>query len=171
MSKTIGTKILLRRDTQNNWIANNPILASGEIGFDITTGKHKIGDGAKRWSELPYFVNQEDLENRIKYYEGNTAWWSTQTSLVSEKNAVYIYSDYREEQQQDGSFKTVPGVKIGDGLAYVVDLPFIDNTEDLNRHIQDTDIHITADERLFWNNKVRCYVSDIENDNIIFTTN
>ncbi|HZJ99568.1 MAG TPA: hypothetical protein VFC79_06160 [Tissierellaceae bacterium] len=29
----MATKIQLRRDTEENWDTNNPVLASGEIGF------------------------------------------------------------------------------------------------------------------------------------------
>ena len=36
-------------------------------------------------------------------------------------------------------------------------------------HINNSDIHITPQEREFWNNKVRCYLDTLEQDNIIFT--
>lgn len=68
MSKTISTKILVRRDTANNWMNNNPVLAQGEIGFDTTTGKHKIGDGISNWRSLPYFVLDSDIDvNKTLY--------------------------------------------------------------------------------------------------------
>lgn len=54
MSKTVNTKILNRRDTSANWQSNNPILASGEIGFDTSVKKIKIGDGVKTWTQLSY---------------------------------------------------------------------------------------------------------------------
>ena len=63
MSKTVNTKILIRRDTSANWSSNNPILAAGEIGFDTTVKKHKIGDGTNRWNSLPYFALMTDLQN------------------------------------------------------------------------------------------------------------
>lgn len=62
MSKTINTKILIRRDTSSNWSLNNPILASGEIGFDTTVKKHKIGDGIHHWNDLSYFALMTDLQ-------------------------------------------------------------------------------------------------------------
>lgn len=54
-------KIKLRRDTAANWsnIANNPILASGEPGYETDTGKLKIGNGSTAWNSLPYFDDQE----------------------------------------------------------------------------------------------------------------
>jgi len=46
--------IKLRRDTQANWITNNPVLASGEVGLETNTLQEKIGDGATAWNSLGY---------------------------------------------------------------------------------------------------------------------
>ena len=47
----MATRILLRRDTAGNWISNNPLLLSGEIGIEIDTLKFKIGNGS-RWNDI-----------------------------------------------------------------------------------------------------------------------
>ena len=49
-------RILLRRDTAANWSANNPVLASGEPGYETDTYRMKIGDGTTQWLSLPYYV-------------------------------------------------------------------------------------------------------------------
>lgn len=54
MSKSVGTKILLRNDTAANWTANNPVLAKGQIGIQINTKKFKFGDGTTAWNSLDY---------------------------------------------------------------------------------------------------------------------
>lgn len=54
---TTNAKILLRRDTSANWTSTNPILANGEQGYETDTGRMKIGDGVKTWSQLAYFPN------------------------------------------------------------------------------------------------------------------
>lgn len=41
-----------RRDTAANWLATNPVLASGEVGFETDTGNVKIGDGVSAWLTL-----------------------------------------------------------------------------------------------------------------------
>jgi len=46
--------IQVRSDTSANWTSVNPILATGEIGFESNTGKFKIGTGSTAWSSLPY---------------------------------------------------------------------------------------------------------------------
>ena len=42
-------RIQLRRDTAANWVSNNPILLSGELGIETDTLKFKIGNGS-RWN-------------------------------------------------------------------------------------------------------------------------
>ena len=46
--------IQLRRDTAANWTSVDPTLAHGEMGWEIDTGKVKIGDGTTEWTSLPY---------------------------------------------------------------------------------------------------------------------
>ncbi len=48
------TVIQLRRDTSANWESVDPTLAAGEVGFDSTENKIKIGDGTSSWTELEY---------------------------------------------------------------------------------------------------------------------
>jgi hypothetical protein len=46
--------IQVRRDSAANWTSTNPVLASGEIGFDTTENSIKIGDGTSTWTALDY---------------------------------------------------------------------------------------------------------------------
>ena len=54
-TQTIPARIVIRRDTAANWTAQNPILLSGEWGFEIDTKKLKIGDGVSAWNALDYY--------------------------------------------------------------------------------------------------------------------
>lgn len=47
-------RIILRRDSSSNWTSNNPVLLSGEPGYETDTGKIKIGDGSSLWDNLGY---------------------------------------------------------------------------------------------------------------------
>ena len=53
----MANRIQLRRDTTANWVSENPILAQGEIGLDLTTDTFKIGNGTDDWLTLPYFTS------------------------------------------------------------------------------------------------------------------
>lgn len=44
--------IQVRRGNTTQWTAANPVLASGEPGFDVTTNEFKVGDGATAWDSL-----------------------------------------------------------------------------------------------------------------------
>ena len=94
-----------------------------------------------------------------KVYYHTKAEWASMTELVSEEGAIYIYLD----EYEDGN-ELIPAIKIGDGLAYVIDLPFIDKM--YSQHILNNQIHITAQDREKWDNKVTCYANG---ERVIFT--
>jgi hypothetical protein len=48
------TQVQFRRGTAESWTSSNPVLASGETGFESNTGKFKIGDGSTAWTTLGY---------------------------------------------------------------------------------------------------------------------
>lgn len=54
----MANRMQQRRGTAARWTEVNPVLALGEIGFEIDTNSFKVGDGITSWNSLPYFVNQ-----------------------------------------------------------------------------------------------------------------
>ncbi len=52
-------QILLRNDIAANWSTNNPVLGTGEAGYETDTGRLKFGDGATAWNSLAYFTAGE----------------------------------------------------------------------------------------------------------------
>jgi hypothetical protein len=51
----MSTKIQIRRGLASTWTSSNPVLSSGEIGFETDTYKLKIGNGSSAWTALNYF--------------------------------------------------------------------------------------------------------------------
>lgn len=96
-------------------------------------------------------------------YSDTKQGWDSQIDLVSEKDAVYIYTDYDTDEYGNN----IPGIKIGDGLGYLIDAPFLD--ANMQKHILDNIIHITQQEREFWNNKVTAFLSEVSNETLILT--
>ena len=84
---------------------------------------------------------------------GTKAEWDAQAGLISEANKLYVYTDY----STDGSGNNLAGIKVGDGDAYLIDMPFID--EVYFNHIQNSSIHVTAGDKLRWDEAVNCYYS------------
>lgn len=104
------------------------------------------------------------IEEQRQVFYGTVAYWNGQPNFIGKRGSIYVYSDYKKnEQNQD-----IAGIKIGDGLAYLIDAPFVE--ELLYDHIEDNIRHITQAEREFWNNKVRCYMTNVDSDTLIFTT-
>jgi hypothetical protein len=57
-----------RKGTAAQWTASNPILNSGEIGYESDTNKFKIGDGTNLWNTLPYFLDEDTIETSLEGY-------------------------------------------------------------------------------------------------------
>ena len=90
-----------------------------------------------------------------------TAVWNSNPQLIATSKPIYVYSDCYDDN---------PGIKIGDGTTYLIDLPFVEgNDERFLEHIRNMIVHVTAEERSFWNNKVTCYISPVDPERVIFT--
>jgi len=157
-SNTIKTRIQLKNDTETNWNkAANFIPKQGEVIIYSTDDSHpfsriKIGDGSTNVINLP-FIESAAIDGK-QILVKTTAEWREQLQYTPKKGDILVYTDKETISQN----KTVAGIKIGDGLAYGIDLPFIgdDIAENLLNHINDTTVHITAAERIKWNNKINC---------------
>lgn len=64
----MATRMQQRRGTAAQWTSANPVLAAGEIGFEIDTNKFKLGDGINQWADLSYFVDENSLGGSFEDY-------------------------------------------------------------------------------------------------------
>lgn len=55
----MADRIQIRRDTKARWVDLNPILAAGEMGFEIDNNRLKIGNGITAWNSLPYVTETD----------------------------------------------------------------------------------------------------------------
>lgn len=53
-TQIINTIFQLKRGTAARWAEVNPVLMQAEPGFEIDTGKLKIGNGTDKYLDLPY---------------------------------------------------------------------------------------------------------------------
>lgn len=170
MTRVIKERIQLKNDTEANWDkAKNFVPLKGEIIIYSADDTHpfsrlKVGDGNTTVNNLS-FIDAATL-NGIKMEVGSTVEWQARLNYIPNKGDILVYTD--KEILSDNI--TVPGIKIGDGLAYGIDLPFVgdDIAEDLLNHIKNTTVHITAAERTKWNNKINCEDS-VNNETLILT--
>ena len=103
------------------------------------------------------------INTRIQLKRDTTENWNNARGFIPMAGEVIVYTDYETktyevEEYGEKVTKTVqiPNIKVGTGNAYVQDLAFVDEkTRDiLMAHIQDHDIHVTLQEKVFWNNKI-----------------
>ena len=99
------------------------------------------------------------VNTRVKQKRDSTQHWNEARGFIPLEGEIIIYNDYKVmDKVIDGESKRVqiPGIKIGDVRTYVQDLPFIDEElrDKLMTHIENPNIHVTLQEKLFWNNKL-----------------
>lgn len=167
---TVKTRIQLKYDTEAHWNkAKNFCPLKGELIIYSTDEAHpfsrlKVGDGMTNVINLP-FVGAIDLDGNIMKV-ATTAEWNSQITFIPKAGEIIVYSD---RQRLDNN-STICGVKIGDGNAYCIDLPFVgdDIANALLEHIDNQVVHITQEERNRWNNKINCN-DEVLNENLILT--
>ena len=105
----VNQRVQLRRDTSVNWTSGNPVLKSGEIGYETDTGKLKIGDNATFWASLDYSFTAETLLSEVNLLDlgdvaianaqngdflrwNGTAWINDAVNLSTDTVGSYVQS-------------------------------------------------------------------------------
>ena len=57
--------IRVKRGASSVWTQKDYPLRSGEYGYETDTGLFKIGNGRDGWNDLPYFLNETEMDARI----------------------------------------------------------------------------------------------------------
>lgn len=86
--QNLNIRIKHKYDTEANWNKNNPVLLSGEIAITSDKfGKHKVGDGTHKWSELSYVkadLTKSDVISALGYMPPSSdTWRGIQDNLIS----------------------------------------------------------------------------------------
>ena len=89
---------------------------------------------------------------------GTTAYFEGVKTTVPPRGQLVIFSDLRKRTNSEGTTITSAGIKVGDGIKTIEQLPFIDWF--YWNHINDKNIHVTAEQKKFWDNKITCEVID-----------
>lgn len=107
MATTIKTTFQFKRGLAQSWINVNPILAAGEPGFELDTGKLKIGDGSTSWNDLAYLSDAKLTEEQV----------ATAVEAYLEKNPIQIKTDITFSQ----SGVAADAAAIGEKCIYIGD--------------------------------------------------
>lgn len=113
------------------------------------------------WSKIKNITDKQ-----LTYYSQRTEDWDRDKFLISQKDVLYIYLDHAVIQKQ-GIEYYIPGLKWGDGTSYLIDMPFLNQPPNGGwsayiEHINNSNIHVTLEEKSFWNNKINAQVQEEE---------
>ena len=105
----------------------------------------------------------DEKADKIRF--NTTAGWASHNSEVPAAGEIIIYTDKYTITDEFDNEIPIPGIKVGNGNAYLGDLTFVGddvlyaiNTR-LSAHENNTDIHTTSAEKTFWNNKLNCHTT------------
>ena len=68
------SKFYFKRGKATSWTEKNVLLGPGEPGFEIDTGRLKVGDGIRTCNDLPYLTENE-IKNEINKYFSDVAYF------------------------------------------------------------------------------------------------
>ena len=122
------------------------------------------------------------VSSRIQFKRDTTANWDAARGFIPLEGEVIVYNDYKtiiKEIDGEERIVQIPGMKVGDGRAYVQDLPFIDEElrDKIMSHISNTDVRVSLAEKSFWNNKINVddayenIYNELENETLILNRN
>lgn len=102
-----------------------------------------------------------------------TAEWNASIGYIPAAGELIVYSDWKEVEE-GGETRTIPGIKIGSGNAYVQDLVFVGGVESdvLTAHVSNLNIHTSQAEKTGWNNKLNIDdANEVVDETLIFNRN
>lgn len=121
------------------------------------------------WSKV-----QDISKDKLIYYSKTKEQWNINPQLLSKKDVLYIYTNYKKIRKQGEQDQIIiPGLKVGDGKSYLIDLPFINTSNSdfeniLLQHINNKTIHVTQEEKIFWSNKLNLFLQE---ENLVLNRN
>ena len=134
----MANRIQLRRGGAQEWANANPILAQGEFGIELDTGRFKIGDGVTAWNTLRYERPIESTSNTANTLvqrdtDGNFSAGTITATLIGNASTSSRLASTRQIQLSDdvqgsGVFDGSANLNLQTSLELISTLPHHDNT-------------------------------------------
>lgn len=171
----LGIENFAEQDVLTLYSKTNKPLSSVNLAHELpsilgVSDKYLYVDcyGTISWKEGPGGGSESSVRILYNTVDG----WNSQKQLVSQLGSVYVYTDKDKYITDTGEIIWIPGIKIGDGNAYLIDKPFITTAveQKLIKHMEDVLTHIQPGEREKWNNKLN-YIEPGNSGLLEFTRN
>ncbi len=154
----------IQDDSSVDVACDEAVVVRGSDDYNDLENKPSINDVTLQGN-----TTLQQLGLRGIYYD-TKAGWDSKPTMIAEEGAIYIYKDYATINV-DGETKPVPALKIGDGTSYLIDMPIAngDIADLLLEHINNTVIHVTSEDKTFWNNKSSAYSDPSANETLVLS--
>lgn len=161
--------------------AGKTLASIGQVDGKIQAKTVSIQINQAQVNGLPSKLTSivSELSSKQDILVATSQQWKSQRSFKPRNGQIVIWSDKSivvSSWEEDGHLASaevaVPGIKIGNGNAYNLDLPFVEDdiAVQLSSHIQSR-MHITAEERADWSHKITVGdINDPEDDGVIDET-
>lgn len=86
--------IQYRRGTEAQWLEANPVLAYGEVGYDLTNNEIRVGDGSQPWADRIAIggASEPEIQAAVeRYFEENP---------VSGVTAEYVQAQLQAHREE-----------------------------------------------------------------------
>lgn len=140
-------------------------LPSFNLGKDDLTAENVIYEDKEHGivitvQDMLDYLASAVIAAGAKIYYGTTEYWDLGPPIVSEAGSMYVYSDYYTDDST-----VVPAIKVGDGMAYVSSLPFIN--KEVDDHINNVAVHLSQKDREKLENSVCARIDEVDGENLI----
>jgi hypothetical protein len=135
----MANRIQLRRGGSQEWRNANPVLAQGEVGIDLDSGRIKIGDGSTAWNSLAYERPVESVANTANSLvqrdsDGNFSAGTITATVIGNASTASRLANVRQVQiTQDivasGTFDGSTNLNLAAELQTITSLPHYDGTQ------------------------------------------
>jgi hypothetical protein len=88
----MATRIQVRRGTTAEWTQANPVLSSGELGYDTDLKIFKIGDGVAAWNSLAIADKDQQTAAQVPYTNTTSELDATDVQAALDELAVILTS-------------------------------------------------------------------------------
>lgn len=107
---TLKVRNRIATKTTSEWETENPILLKGEMGYDSTRKRYKIGDGVKTWNKLQYEIDTGVLSSGQQLVVNGNGILGDNTNfsqLVYDPIMSFNGSPGVFKQSEDGVYDTI----------------------------------------------------------------
>lgn len=148
------SKFYFRRGQSQSWTEQNIVLGPGEPGFELDTGKLKVGNGTTAWNDLPYINSSSSpIASENPYFEAAAGSLPTGdikegTFCLLDGELLYVYAD-GEWRELKGKDATIDVIKIKGSSSKVGDQEYDNINDAINNAANGSVVKIGSDATAF----------------------